>query len=311
VKIAVLAYHNIGCRCLEVLIRKKQDVVGVFTHRDDPGENIWFDSVADLARAHGLSCHFPGNINDPHWVDLLKSLRPDLIFSFYFRQMLSRQILEIPAKGAINLHGSYLPRYRGRCPVNWVLVKGEKETGVTLHYMVERPDAGDIIAQARVGIDFEDTALTLHHKMERAAARLLEDALPRILAGTNPRIPQNPSEGSYFGGRRPEDGLIDWTRTSMEIHNLVRAVTRPYPGAFTFLGGRKVFIWKARPVDVREAAPPGSILATEEGLLVATGDGAIRVIECQLEGGPELGGFDDLREAFGGADRFDLEETVS
>lgn len=313
-RIVVLGYHNIGCRCLEVLIRKNQNVVAVFTHQDDPDENVWFDSVADLARAHGLPCHFPGNINDPGWVDRLRALRPDLIFSFYFRQMLSRKILAVPSRGAINLHGSYLPWYRGRCPVNWVLVNGERETGVTLHYMVERPDAGDIIAQAKVAIDSEDTALTLYRKMEKAAARVLDQALPQIVAGTNARTAQKLSEGSYFGGRRPKDGWIDWTKSSIEIHNLIRAVTRPYPGAFSFLRGKKLFVWKAKALDSiasMENKPPGTIEIQDGSILVATGHGAIRILECQIEGGPELVTFDGLNEVFCDGGRFDLEESMA
>ncbi len=312
-RIVALAYHNIGYRCLEVLIGGNQNVVAVFTHQDAPGENIWFDSVADLSRAHQIPCYFPDNINDSQWIDLLKNLKPDLIFSFYFRQMVSKNILNIPRHGAINLHGSYLPKYRGRCPVNWVLVNGEKETGVTLHYMVESPDAGDIIAQAKVPIDFEDTALTLFQKMERAAASLLGEALPLIVSGTNPRIPQDLSKGSYFGGRRPEDGQINWTRGNVEIYNLIRAVTRPYPGAFAYLDRKKIVIWEARVVDdlaSRGNQPPGSITIEGDDVLVTTGQGAIRIVACQVDGDPErrLGG---IREILQPGDRFDSQERVA
>ncbi|MFQ6078474.1 MAG: formyltransferase [Thermodesulfobacteriota bacterium] len=312
-RIAVLGYHNIGCRCLEVLIRQNQNVVAVFTHQDDPKEKIWFDSVADLARAHGIPCHLPDNINDPHWVDLLRPLEPDLIFSFYFRQMLSREILKIPPQGAINLHGSYLPAYRGRCPVNWVLVNGEKETGVTLHYMVERPDAGDIIARARIAIALEDTALTLFEKMEKAAVRLLKRTLPKILTGTNQRIPQDLTKGSYFGGRRPDDGRIDWMKSGIEIYNLIRAVTHPYPGAFTFLRGKKVFVWKAKAVDLTvsvESRIPGTIGIQNGSILVAAGQGAVRVLECQVEGGPELQTFDEMTRVFRDGERFDQQGSI-
>jgi methionyl-tRNA formyltransferase len=304
----VMAYHDIGFRCLEILIRRKQNVVAVFTHENDPDETIWFRSVADLAVAHGLPCYVPENVNAPHWIDLLKRLRPDILFSFYFRQMLSREILDIPILGAINLHGSYLPKYRGRCPVNWVLVNGETETGVTLHYMVERPDAGDIIARTKVAIDLQDTAFTLYHKMERASARLLGKTLPRILAGTNRRIPQDLSQGSYFGGRHPEDGKIDWTRTSVEIYNLIRAVTRPYPGAFSYLRGQKVLIWRAERLDTdvsTKDVPPGTIEVHHQSFLVKAGRGALRVLACQLEGGPELETSRGLETLLHHGDRFD------
>lgn len=312
-RIVVIGYHNIGCRCLEVLLRRNQNVVAVFTHRDDPNEHIWFDSVANLARTHRLPCHFPDDINKPYWVKRLNVLKPDLIFSFYFRQIFSPEILKIPRMGAINLHGSYLPWYRGRCPVNWVLINGEKETGVTLHYMTARPDEGDIIARAEVPIDFEDTALILFHKLEKAAVRLFDQALYSIVAGTNRRIPQDISIGSCFGGRRPEDGWIDWTKSSIRIYNLIRAVTRPYPGAFTYLKGKKLFVWKARPykpVASMALGSPGRIHVRDGMLLVATGQGAIRILECQVEGGREMVTFEKLNTLIADGDQFDQEEHV-
>ena len=175
--------------------------------------------------------------------------------------MLRKEILGIPPLGAMNLHGSLLPKYRGRAPVNWVLVKGETETGVTLHFMTEKPDAGDIVGQAAVPIAFDDTAFTLFGKMEESASRLLADLLPRIANGQIPRRPNDLSHGSYFGGRRPEDGRIDWSRPAVEIYNLVRAVTRPYPGAFTELAGEKLTVWRAIPLRATEGCvlSPGTI----------------------------------------------------
>jgi methionyl-tRNA formyltransferase len=175
--------------------------------------------------------------------------------------MLKKEILEIPPLGAMNLHGSLLPKYRGRAPVNWVLVNGETETGVTLHFMTEKPDAGDIVGQAAVRIAFDDTALTLFGKMEEAASRLLAELLPRIANGEIPRRPNDLARGSYFGGRRPEDGRIDWSRPAMEIYNLIRAVTRPYPGAFSELAGEKLTVWWAIPLpaEAGSAPHPGTI----------------------------------------------------
>ncbi|HLO09472.1 MAG TPA: formyltransferase family protein, partial [Desulfobacteria bacterium] len=177
------------------------------------------------------------------------------------RSMLKKEILEIPPLGAMNLHGSLLPKYRGRAPVNWVLVKGETETGVTLHFMTEKPDAGDIVGQAAVPISFDDTALTLFGKMEEAASRLLADLLPRISNGEIPRRPNDLAHGSYFGGRRPEDGRIDWSRPAVEIYNLVRAVTRPYPGAFAEYAGEKLTVWWAIPLpgEAGRVLSPGTI----------------------------------------------------
>ena len=182
-KIIVLGYHCIGWRCLEYLINEKENIVAVFTHKDNPDENVFFDSMAKLANYHGIPCYLPENINIHEWISRIEALSPDVIFSFYYRNLVSQEILNIPRLGAMNIHGSLLPKYRGRCPVNWVLVNGEMETGVTLHYMVEKPDAGDIIAQRKIPILFEDTAYSLYKKMEREVVAMLDETLPLIKNG--------------------------------------------------------------------------------------------------------------------------------
>ncbi|MBU4179897.1 MAG: formyltransferase, partial [Actinobacteria bacterium] len=242
-KAIVLAYHNMGCAGIEALLRHGVEIQAVFTHKDDPRESIWFRSVAELAALRGIPVYAPDDINHPLWRDKIRKLKPDVLFSFYYRQMVRPALLDIPAKGCLNLHGSLLPKYRGRCPVNWVLVNGEKETGVTLHYMTPKPDDGDIVAQVKVTIAAADTALTLFDKMTEAASRLLDNALPQLIAGKAPRTKQDHSQATYFVGRKPADGEIDWSRSAGEIYNLVRAVTRPYPGAFTRVGDRKLIVW--------------------------------------------------------------------
>ena len=250
----VFAYHNMGIVGLRALLAHGFEVPMVLSHEDDPGENRWFGSVAQFCRERGIPVFCPKDVNEAPWPSRIRDARPDLLFSFYYRSMLKQEVLDIPRLGAMNLHGSLLPKYRGRAPVNWVLVKGETGTGVTLHLMTEKPDAGDIVGQAEVPIAFTDTALTLFGKMEEAAARLLDELLPRIAAGDIPRRPNDIARGSYFGGRKAEDGRIDWSRPAVEIYNLVRAVTRPYPGAFTELAGEKLVVWWAQP----HPAPPGS-----------------------------------------------------
>ena len=299
----VFAYHNMGILGIRVLLENGFGVPMVFSHPDDPKENRWFGSVADFCRERGIPVHLPANVNVPPWPDAIRAARPDFLFSFYYRSMLSAEILSLPRVCAMNLHGSLLPRYRGRAPVNWVLVNGETETGVTLHLMTEKPDAGDIVGQAAVPIAFEDTALTLFGKLEKAAKSLLSGLLPRIAAGDIPRRPNEIGKGSYFGGRKPEDGRIDWTRPAVEIYNLVRAVTRPYPGAFSFLGSEKLLVWGAKPVSeeglVRDV-PPGKLVpgaappaAAETGpgdagrrrrLLVGTGKGLLSLEEVEWKG---------------------------
>ncbi|MEJ2689418.1 MAG: bifunctional UDP-4-amino-4-deoxy-L-arabinose formyltransferase/UDP-glucuronic acid oxidase ArnA [Deltaproteobacteria bacterium] len=288
-KAVVLAYHNIGCVGIRALLAHGYEIVAVFTHEDDPNEKIWFESVAELAAANELPVYAPEDINHPLWVERIKEMEPDILFSFYYRNMVGRTILEIPPAGGINLHGSLLPRYRGRCPVNWVLVNGEKETGVTLHYMTPRPDDGDIVGQGRVAIDDSDTALSLHKKLAGAAADLLDDLLPKILENRAERIPQDHTKASYFGGRGPADGEIDWSKNPEVVGNLVRAVTRPYPGAFSHLGNRKCLFWQVTTVAKTKKAAPGTVLATDP-LTIACGDGAVEVHFGQTEDGVFMSG---------------------
>jgi methionyl-tRNA formyltransferase len=260
----VFAYHNMGITGLRALLSHGFEVPMVLSHEDDPKENRWFGSVADFCRERGIPVFTPKDVNAPPWPERIRAAAPDLLFSFYYRSMLKGEILAIPSLGAMNLHGSLLPKYRGRAPVNWVLVKGETETGVTLHFMTEKPDAGDIVGQAAVPIAFDDTALTLFGKMEGAAGRLLDELLPGIFRGDIPRRPNDVERGSYFGGRRPEDGRIDWSLPATGIYNLVRAVTRPYPGAFTELSGDALTVWWAVPLPAEPGRPtkPGTIRVT-------------------------------------------------
>ena len=294
-RVVVFGYHDIGTACLQVLLDRGAHVVAIVTHKDDPAEPIWFSSIAKLSAARALPTFMPGDPNEASFVEAVRRLRPDLLFSFYYRQLLGQPLLDLPALGAINLHGSLLPKYRGRAPINWALVHGEALTGVTLHYMDARADHGDIIAQRPVPIAVEDTALTLSHKLTEAARHLLADTYPLILSGSAPRIPQDHAAATRFGRRRPSDGLIHWSWSAWQVYNLIRAVTHPFPGAFTFLGTRRVFLWAARPPAGRATQDlPGRILGLGDGgsLEVATGDGVLEVLRIQPEDGPEMGGAD-------------------
>jgi methionyl-tRNA formyltransferase len=287
----VFAYHDIGYVCLQELLRAGDAVAAVFTHADDPHEEVWFRSVRQLAETHHLPVFAPDNVNTPEWIDRMAAWQPDFVFSFYSRKLLAKDILSAARCGALNMHGSLLPRYRGRCPVNWVLIHGERETGVTLHYMEEKPDRGDIVAQRAVPITDDDTALTLFQKLTAAAAAVVRESYPLLCAGTAPRLPQDHSRASYFGGRRPEDGRIDWSQESRAIFNLVRAVTHPYPGAFTCWQNRKLSVWEARPAS---APPPhaaaGTILAVRPEVAVQSGAGVLQLRRVQLEGDAECSG---------------------
>lgn len=288
-KAIVFAYHDIGCVGLEALKLAGYEIQAVFTHSDAPGENHFYGSVAKAAAEMDVPVFAPEDINHPLWVNRIRELAPDVIFSFYYRTLLSDDILQLPSFGAFNLHGSLLPRYRGRAPVNWVLVNGETQTGVTLHKMVSRADAGDIVAQSVVAIDEEDTALTLHGKCRTAAAALLAQQLPLIRSREITLTRQDESRASYFGRRTAADGLIDWHKSAREINNLIRAVTEPYPGAFTFLGERKVTIWHARVVKDKIGGEPGAIISTSP-LVVSCGEDALEIVSGQSEVGLYMSG---------------------
>lgn len=189
-KTVVFAYHDMGCLGIEALLAAGYEISAIFTHTDNPAEKAFYGSVARLAAERGIPVYAPDNVNHPLWVERIAQLSPEVIFSFYYRHLICDEILQLAPAGAFNLHGSLLPKYRGRAPLNWVLVNGETETGVTLHRMVKRADAGAIVAQLRVAIAPDDIAITLHHKLCHAARQLLEQTLPAIKHGNILEIAQ-------------------------------------------------------------------------------------------------------------------------
>ncbi len=285
----LFAYHEMGYACTAALLDMGVPIVGLFTHADDPGEEIWWRSCAELARARSIPLYAPDAL-DAGWTARIAAMRPAVIYSFYYRRLLNEDVLRTAPLGAFNLHGSLLPAYRGRAPINWVLVNGERETGVTLHHMVARADAGDIVGQRSVAIDDNDNALTLYRKLVPLGAGLIREYHPLIVEGRAPRRPQDLSKGSYFGRRRPEDGRIDWNWPARRIFNLVRAVTHPYPGAFGFARGRKLVIWEARIArETGGSGRPGAVIgdAPGGGIEVAAGAGSVIVMRAQFENGAE------------------------
>ena len=289
-RVVVMAYQDIGYVCLDELLALRAEVALVVTHPDPAQENIWFRSVAERARQAGLPVLIPPSVNAPDVVAAIAGLAPDFLFSFYFREIVGPEVLGLARRGALNLHGSLLPRYRGRCPVNWVLINGERETGVTLHYMEAKPDRGDIVAQRAVPIADDDTALSLNRKLGGAARALLRATYPLLAAGTAPRIPQDHARATRFGGRRPEDGRITWHEPARRLYDLIRAVTAPYPGAFTTYRGERLFVWWARPLDPgARVGAPGEVMEIRPGagVVVAAGSGALLLERVQLAGRDE------------------------
>lgn len=281
-KAVVFAYHNVGVRCLKVLLARGVDVALVVSHADNPAETIWFESVATLCREHDIPCVTPADPTTPALFAQIQALQPDLIFSFYYRHMLPVALLALAGYGAYNMHGSLLPKYRGRVPVNWAVLHGATETGATLHEMAAKPDAGAIIAQTAVPILPDDTAYEVFGKLTVAAEQTLWNALPAILAGQPPQLPNDLSQGSYFGGRKPEDGRIDWSQAAQAVYNLHRAVAPPYPGAFTTLAGKTFVIGTARLDPTARPDLALGLAVVDNVILGVCGDGRALIIHALL-----------------------------
>ncbi|WP_200551308.1 bifunctional UDP-4-amino-4-deoxy-L-arabinose formyltransferase/UDP-glucuronic acid oxidase ArnA [Kosakonia sp. LAM2021] len=288
-KAVVFAYHDMGCVGTQALLDAGFEIAAIFTHPDSANENHFFGSVARIAAERGIPVYAPEDVNHPLWVDRIRDLNADVIFSFYYRNLLCDNILNTARIGAFNLHGSLLPAYRGRAPLNWVLVNGESETGVTLHRMVSRADAGAIIAQQRVAIADNDEALSLHRKLAEAAKGMLASVLPTIKTQTFSETAQDDSKASYYGRRTPEDGRLDWEKPAQTLQNLVRAVSDPWPGAYSFAGTHKFIVWKSRVRTEVAPARAGTVLSVSP-LLVACGDGALEILTGQMDNGVYMQG---------------------
>ncbi len=285
----VFAYHSVGVRSIKTLLARGIDIKLVVSHEDSATETIWFESVASLCEELNLPRITPENPNTSEIIEKIAACEPDFIFSFYYRNMLSNEILSLAKRGAYNLHGSLLPKYRGRVPVNWAVLHGETETGATLHEMTVKPDAGAIIAQTTVPILPDDTAFDVFGKLTVAAEQTLWQALPGLISGSAPKVTNDLNQGSYFSGRKPEDGRIDWSKTAQEVYNLHRAVAPPYPGAFTDIKGKRFVIEKARLINHSTTQIPANlprgISVVDNVIFGVCGDGrAIKILALQCEG---------------------------
>lgn len=272
----VFAYHDVGVRCLNVLLAQGVTVRHVYTHTDDPNENIWFGSVAAVAQQHGLPVTHVTDASQPGLMASVAATQAEYLFSFYYRYMLPPAVLALASRGALNLHGSLLPKYRGRVPVNWAIIHGEHETGATLHEMAAKPDAGCIIDQQAVPILPNDLAIDVFRKVTVAAELVLHRALPHLLNGTAVRTPQDLAAGSYYGGRKPEHGRIDWSWSAVRIHNLIRAVAPPYPGAFAMIDNHRLQI--LHTLNVQQCSPAtgaAALFSDNNQLYLRCSDGGI------------------------------------
>ena len=285
----VFAYSEVGARCLGALFDSGVDVRLVVTHHDDPNEQRWFASVAEVARGAGCRVVAPADPGDPALVAEIAAIAPDFIFSFYYRRMLPPGILGLARRAALNMHGSLLPKYRGRAPINWAVLNGERETGASLHYMVAKPDAGALVDRQSVPIGPDDTAFEVASRVADAAVTVLGRSLPRLLNGTAPAALLDLAQGSYFGGRTPADGEFDFGWPAERIHNLVRAVAPPFPGAFVRLGEALLRVHRTRRLEGRALhGATGPCLLVEGGAVIAEcGDGArVELVQAMLDDTP-------------------------
>jgi methionyl-tRNA formyltransferase len=283
----VFAYSEVGVRCVRELLAQGIEIPLLFTHADDPGEHQWFGSVRQLAEDQGLRVETPEDPNTVEWIAAGAATHPDFLFSFYYRYLLASAWLKVPRRGALNMHGSLLPKYRGRAPVHWAILNGESATGASLHYMVEKPDAGALVDQQAVPILENDTALDVSLKVAEAAGQVLRRSLPALVSGSAQARPLDLTQGSYFGRRRPEDGRIDWRRGARAVHDLVRAVAPPFPGAFTEVNGCRLAVLETR-VDAQPVryGPQVPCLYAEDGVWYADCvDGRrLRIVRLAMNG---------------------------
>ena len=298
-RIALFAYADVGHACLSMLLERDAHVAVVYTHADAPGETTWFPSVAELAVRNGIPVRLDARLTEPEQLAALRSAGPDLVLSCYYRSLLPLAALAVAPLGSFNVHGSLLPRYRGRAPVNWAVLNGETETGATLHVMTARADAGDVVDQEAVPIGPDDTACEVQARVCDAAVRVLERQLDALASARAPRRPQDASRATTFGRRRPEDGAFEWSRPAAEIHNLVRAVSHPYPGAFAPHAGRTLYVWRTRNGGwSANGAQPGEMRVIDDCLYVACGGPDtqwLEIVRGQIEGDVERDGADLAR----------------
>lgn len=296
-RIVFIGCRGIGLACLRFLLEfHLQDLAGIFTlHPDLESKTAGFESFEPILKDSKIPAFFIQDINSDENIAMLKAFNPDLIIQVGWSQIIKDEILSIPRLGVVGFHSSLLPKDRGGSPVNWAIIRGEKDWGTTLFYLEPGVDNGDIISQEKFEITPEDTCATAYEKAGSAMVALLRKNIPLLLAGAAPRIPQDESQATYNPRRKPADGIIDWSKGSLDIYNWIRALTHPYPGAFSYYDGERIAVWQAnlpgfQQADFGKGERAGKLLETDvgRGVLVKTGDGSIILKRIQAEGQSEV-----------------------
>lgn len=283
---------------LKALHASRHDVVAILTQPDRPkgrGRKLTSPPVKVAALELGYAVEQPGCIHKPACLSFIKSKAPDLFVVIAFGRLLKPHHFSIPTHGVINVHASLLPRYRGPAPIQWALINGDRETGITTMVMAEKLDAGDILLQARTTITSDDTAATLHDRLSEMGAPLLLDTLDRLADNRLQPVQQDPTAVTYAPLLTKKDGHIRWDQPNAAIDAFIRGMT-PWPGAFTFLGDLRLKVFKVRPALLPEPALPGTIITGfSDEIRVATGDGALTILELQNASGRRMAATDFLK----------------
>ena len=300
-RIVFMGTPSFAVASLEALVRAGHQVAGAFSQPDKPvgrhQNKLQPTPVKECAQAHGIPVYQPERLRDGTALALLRELDPELIVAAAYGRILPDDILALPPKGCINVHSSLLPKYRGSAPINWAILNGERETGVTIQKMVHDLDAGDIILQRATPIGADENAAALYDRLALMGGEPLTQAVAQIEAGTAACTPQDHAQATQAPMLSKALSPVDWTRSAQAIHNQIRGLY-PWPAATTdILTGEPVKLWAARTAETPAAARPGTIIsAGKEGIDVACGDGwVLRILELQAPGGKRMSVADYLR----------------
>ncbi len=281
-RIVFMGGHALGKKALQNLINKGKDIVGVITDI----ENDWYKGVDEVAERNGLLLYKNIDVNSESSIEKISALRPDLIVVVNFQQILKEELIGIPQKGCINTHAALLPKYRGRAPLNWALINGETQVGVTVHFIEKGIDTGDIIIQRSIDVQEEDYIDVVIEKIGDLYPTIVNEAVDLLESGEFIGIKQDLSKGNYFGKRNPEVGQINWNNDAKDIFNLIRAISRPYPGAFSFYNNSKIIFWRAKVIEQQktdDTLPNGYIISIDDiGICVKARNGNILLTEYEL-----------------------------
>lgn len=288
-----VSFDEIGWHCLKEILELGGNVVGIFTLDDERrikmSGNRPFD---DLAQKYNIPLYKIKSINDKDTLDLIRTCDSDISFVIGWSQLVKNEFISLAKYTCVGMHPTLLPRHRGRAPIPWAIIFGLRKTGVTMFHISEDADNGDIIGQVEISIEFEDDALSLYKKALQAHIKLIQDYFPFLQEGKAPRIKQDEAKASYWHKRVPKDGIIDWNASSKNLYDWIRALTEPYPGAFTFYRDKKLIIWKSMLINEKDHyRDSGTILEIDkDGLLVSTGEGIVKLTCIQFEGENKLTG---------------------